>query len=123
MSLSVFLWNNPSHCRTIFFMTLRFCNLSVVVLNCSLKLSRPLKTTPNSLGFDLSRLGTLLISSLGSKDNSIVQVAKMVDDDLSAESCKFPLVSQLSSSPRHGVIWPLSSSTFEFKAIRVISSP
>ena len=41
--------------------------------------------------------------------NSLVQVVKMVDDDLSAESCKFLLAGQLCSFPRYGVIWLLSS--------------
>ena len=41
--------------------------------------------------------------------NSLVQIVKMVDDDLSAESYKFLLASQLCSFPSYGVIWLLSS--------------
>ena len=55
-----------------------------MALTCSLKLSRPPKTTPSSLGlgFDLSGIGT--VSSWGLKDSSFVLVEKIVDDDLPA---------------------------------------
>ena len=65
------------------------------VLTCSLKLSRPSKTTPSSLDFDLSKLEAMLTSSLKTYDNFFAQVVKIVDDDLSAESFKFLLFSQI----------------------------